>query len=577
MRILLLPLMLVWANCLFASRTLTIEQQREAENAVKVYMTSLQEYAQSPMGEKGLELRNDIILMFENMLNTPVYNDLHQSQNKDATNLSCTIEDYLLELGLMSNELDGDIQISYSDVVCKPLLEPSYAEGYDDLNALVSVEKIMRIGSREEKVSNVIRYNISDKKISYIEKASFSTSDSDVNMLLSNHLAYSTFKLNEIAARCYGEKKYRQAYQLYEQAAIRNDLWAQLRLAQMLDQRIGCENYAEFATNQMAKFWMKNIYFKYLKAGGVKIFNDGIYNSASKMMVKLFGENDGFYKANAQEDVPFNSGLMLYAEPYQDFFYFDRFGKQVFSQKFKSALPFSEGMAAVSIDGKKFGYINPKGEVMIPFIYDYITSFINGTASVGISKESDGKFVNQFFIINKKGERISDIFDDIIWRNNKNDLLMPAMRDGKYGFINGIGEIKIPFIFDNYKLDWARNKDMTDHLIAVVQNNKWGFVDVSSADGKIVVYPQYHWVSTFKFGRAIVNDGSGLYFIDKNGNKVTDKYGGATPFNANGYALVRPMNEADPTFRYIIDKNGNIIFYTNELEEGKLINIRRKK
>lgn len=574
MRILLLPLMLVWANCLFASRTLTIEQQREAENIVKAYMTSLQEYAQSPMGEKGLELRNDIILMFENMLNTPVYNDLHQSQNKDATNLSCTIEDYLLELGLMSNELDGDIQISYSDVVCKPLLEPSYAEGYDDLNALVSVEKTMRIGSREEKVSNVIRYNISDKKISYIEKASFSTSDSDVNLLLSNHLAYSTSKLNEIAARCYGEKKYRQAYQLYEQAAIRNDLWAQLRLAQMLDQRIGCEDYAEFATNQMAKFWMKKIYFKYLKADGVRIDDKGIYKLAWKMIAKLFGEKFRFIAA--KENVPFNSGLMLYNEPDQECFYFDDSGEQVFFQKFNSATPFSEGMAAVSIDGKKFRYINPKGEVMIPFIYDHITPFINGTASVGISKEIDGKSVEQYFIINKKGERISGIFDYIHWRNNKNELLMPAMRDGKYGFINGIGEIKIPFIFDNYKSDWAFNKDMTDHLIAVVQNNKWGFVDVSSADGKIVVYPQYHWVSTFKFGRAIVNDGSGLYFIDKNGNKVTDKYMGLTPFNANGYALARPMNEADPTFRYIIDKNGNIIFYTN-IEGEKLINIRRKK
>lgn len=164
MKALLLSLALVWANCLFANKTLTPEQQKEAENAVKAYMTSLQEYALSPMGERGLKLRNDIILMFENLLNTPVYNDLQQSQNKDATNLSCTIEDYLLELGLVSEELDGDIHISYTNVVCKPLLEPSYVEGYDDLNAFVSVDKTLKIGSREEKISNVIRYNINDKK-----------------------------------------------------------------------------------------------------------------------------------------------------------------------------------------------------------------------------------------------------------------------------------------------------------------------------------------------------------------------------------------------------------------------------
>lgn len=154
---------------------------------------------------------------------------------------------------------------------------------------------------------------------------------------------------------------------------------------------------------------------------------------------------------------------------------------------------------------------------------------------------------------------------------------MPAKRGGKYGFINSIGEIKIPFIFDNYKGIKNFAKDATDHLIAVVQNGKWGFVDVSNAEGKITIYPQYKMVMNFIFGRAIVNDGTGFYFIDKYGKQVTDKYYGAAPFNANGYALAQPMNETDTTLRYIIDKNGGIIFYCNEIQQGKLTNIRRQK
>jgi len=573
MKTLLLSLALVWANVLFANNTLTPEQQKEIENAVKTYITSLQQYAQSPMGEKGLELRNDIILMFENLMNTPVYNDLQQS--KDATtNLSCTIEDYLLELGLASDEQNGDVHIGYDNIVCKPLLEPSYAEGYDDLNALVSVDKILKIGTREEKVSTIIRYNINAKKISYIEKASFSTSDSDVALLLSSHQAYSTSKLNEIAARCYGEKKYEQAYQLYEQAAIRGDLWSQLRLAQMLDQRIGCKEYAEFATNQMAKFWIKKIFTKYLKADGVRITKSNINKHAWKMIAKLFGQKYNF-NAN-KENVPFNSGLMLYNEPGQEHFYFNKSGKQVIPRKFKSAEAFSEGLAIVSEDGKKYGFINPKGETVIPCIYDFASPFINATASVGIAKEVNGKVVKQYFVINKKGERISDIFDWIGWRDNKNELLMPAQRNGKYGFINAIGEIKIPFIFDNYEATRSFGKDVTDHLIAVVQNGKWGFVDVSQAEGKIVISPQYGKVEPFVFGRAMIYD-NGVYFIDKKGNKVTGTYSFAVPFNASGYAMVKPMNEADPTLRYIIDKNGGIVFYANETQKGKLANVRRKK
>lgn len=575
MRTLFLSLTLVWANLLFANRTLTPEQQKEAEDAVKTYMATLQQYAQSPMGEKGLELRNDIILMFENLLNTPVYNDLQQNRQKDVTDLSCTIDDYLLELGLTSDELDGDIHISYSNIECKPLLEPGYAEGYDDLNALVSVDKTTKMGNHEEKVSIVVRYNISNKKISYIEKASFSTSDSDVRLLLSSHLAYSTSKLNEIAARCYGEKKYGHAYQLYEQAAMRNDLWAQLRLAQMLDQRIGCQDYAEFVTNRMAKFWIKKIYFKYLKANGVKIHEDGIYKPAWEMIAKLFGNK---YRFNAdREENPFNSNLMLYNEPDQDYYFFDKSGKQAIPKKFKSAYAFSEGLASVSEDGKKFGYINPNGEVVIPFIYEHFSPFINGTASVGLSRVIDGKTVKQYFIINKKGERISEIFDYINWRNTKNELLMYAKRGEKYGFINYIGEIKVPFIFDNCGGTFGFVRDATDHLTTVAQNGKWGFVDVSSAEGKIVVSPQYNNVMPFVFGRAFVSDGTGVYFIDKNGNKVTDKYISAAPFNASGYTSVKPFNETDQTLRYIIDKNGGIIFYANEIQNGQLTNIRRKR
>lgn len=575
MRTLLLSLTFVWANLAFANRTLTPEQQKEAEDAVKTYMNTLQQYAQTPMGEKGLELRNDIILMFENMLETPVYNDLKQNLQKDATNLSCTLEDYLLELGITSDKLDGDIHISYDNIKCKPLLEPGYAERYDDLNALVSVDKTIKIGNQENKVSNIIRYNISNKKISYIEKASFSTSDSDINQLLGNHLAYSTSKLNEIAARCYGEKKYEQAYQLYEQAAIRGDLLSQLRLVQMLDQRIGCQDYAEFVTNQMAKFWMKKIYFKYLKADGVKIHEDGIYEPAWKMLIKLFGNK---YSFNVdKEETPFNSNLMLYNEPDQEYYFFNKSGQQAIPQKFKYAYAFSEGLAPGSKDGKKFGYINPKGELVIPFIYDQFSPFVNGSASVGISKEIDGKLIKQYFIINKKGERISDFFDFILWRNNKNELTMPAKRGEKYGFINGKGEIKIPFIFDNYRTVYDYQKDITDHLIEVVQNGKWGFVDVSAAEGKIVVFPQYNSVESFVFGRASVDDGTGIFFIDKNGEKVTDKYMSATPFNASGYTMVKPFNETDPTLRYIIDKNGGIIFYCNEVQKGHLTNMRRKK
>ena len=43
--------------------------------------------------------------------------------------------------------------------------------------------------------------------------------------------------------------------------------------------------------------------------------------------------------------------------------------------------PFSEGMAAVKKDGK-YGYINTKGELVIPCQFGYASDFIEGTAVV---------------------------------------------------------------------------------------------------------------------------------------------------------------------------------------------------
>ena len=50
--------------------------------------------------------------------------------------------------------------------------------------------------------------------------------------------------------------------------------------------------------------------------------------------------------------------------------YIDIQGKKLFDRTFAEAMPFSEGLAAVSLDGEKYGYIDKTGEFVIPPIYD---------------------------------------------------------------------------------------------------------------------------------------------------------------------------------------------------------------
>ena len=64
--------------------------------------------------------------------------------------------------------------------------------------------------------------------------------------------------------------------------------------------------------------------------------------------------------------------------------------------------PFSEGLAAVKKDGK-YGYINTKGELVIPCKFDYASDFIDSTAVVVWGNEDDDK---PFCILKHDGQII---------------------------------------------------------------------------------------------------------------------------------------------------------------------------
>ena len=79
--------------------------------------------------------------------------------------------------------------------------------------------------------------------------------------------------------------------------------------------------------------------------------------------------------------------------------FFSRQGQKLFG-KYEDAYPFSNGLAAVQIN-KKWGYINTKGDLVIPAAYDSHESFTEGMAVV--------KSGNERHLINRTGETIVKI------------------------------------------------------------------------------------------------------------------------------------------------------------------------
>ena len=67
------------------------------------------------------------------------------------------------------------------------------------------------------------------------------------------------------------------------------------------------------------------------------------------------------------------------------------------TEEYDFAHDFSEGLAIVNLDDK-YGFMDNKGEIIIPIIYDYAFSFYYGLAKVKLNDE--------YFRINKNNERI---------------------------------------------------------------------------------------------------------------------------------------------------------------------------
>ena len=114
-------------------------------------------------------------------------------------------------------------------------------------------------------------------------------------------------------------------------------------------------------------------------------------------------------------------------------------GEVIIPFKYSSIKYFKEGLASVKLNGK-YGYIDSSGKTVIPFIYDYAFEFSEGFASVCFIDDSCG-------YINKEGQ-----------------VVIPFQYQKNYGseFSEGLAEIKI--------------------------NEQYGFID---KNGKIVVSTKY--------------------------------------------------------------------------------------
>ncbi len=256
--------------------------------------------------------------------------------------------------------------------------------------------------------------------------------------------------------------------------------------------------------------------------------------------------------------------------------FIDSKGQIIIKPQFQDAELFSEGLAAVS-NGKKYGFINLKGDTVIPFLYDEtFMGFNNGLSDVTLNDScgyinKQGKIIvplkyetcypfmsayaqvetfnGDEFLIDKKGRTYDE--DEVsekhrLWvpresypgsfttstgqgrKNRKGDTIVPPIYKVTGNLIGNM------YIVQDKSGKWGayNNKgklvvqpkfDEMWHFYEGLSNfklnGKWGFLDKK---GNIVIEPQFEYASQFTNGLAYAEINGKSGFINKKGTFVIE-------------------------------------------------------
>lgn len=118
------------------------------------------------------------------------------------------------------------------------------------------------------------------------------------------------------------------------------------------------------------------------------------------------------------------------------------------------------GLAGVR-QGDKWGFVDTTGRVVVPLIYEYVGRFINNVGYV--------KLEGKWGLINTRGEFLTEIKYFNLWYPNAASKYRLAY-NGSSGYLDESGKEVIPFEYED-------GRSFSEGLAAVKRNNKWGFID----------------------------------------------------------------------------------------------------
>ena len=206
--------------------------------------------------------------------------------------------------------------------------------------------------------------------------------------------------------------------------------------------------------------------------------------------------------------------------PYSAFI--DKSGNiKIVLQPNQMAHSFSEGLAAVSVNGK-WGFINTAGRFVIPPQFGWAGDFSEGLALVTDAQpDAYWKKDTLFGYIDISGKyAIQPRFN---WADSFSDGLAPVcigpcrnegLSQARIGYIGHDGAFVLP---PRYRSGSRFSEGLAGASLDAFPRELTGFIDKS---GRFVIAPRFTWASEFSNGLAATDRG----FVDHHGNVVIGKF-----------------------------------------------------
>lgn len=236
---------------------------------------------------------------------------------------------------------------------------------------------------------------------------------------------------------------------------------------------------------------------------------------------------------------------------------------------------FHEGLARVGKDNKQ-GFINKKGELVIPCKYSHVDDFSEGLASVSLDRKGEDSYITERGYIDKNGTMVLNLNSKYLSVNNFHEGLA-AVRElqvdkksgytkERNGFINKKGQVVIPckYIYVGDFSEGLAIVNTSSSSSDESYNQNYGYFDTNG--NMALRITNYSGVNDFHDGLAMVWKEQGHGYIDKSGREVIPcTYADAKDFS-EGLARIKILGEG---YRYINKRGQEVLKFPDGVYPSK--------